>query len=270
MIRPPDALDGIAAVIQRDTAIYFSYRFRALSQVLVALMSVALFYYLSRLVNVTAFPSPDSYFAYVVVGLAVLHALTAILAQLPGAVRGELVAGTFERLAMSPLGPAMGIVALSCFPVLSALATGVVTLALAHFVFGLSFASATWLLALPAALLAVESLMPFALLIAAVVLRSKQAGNAGQLVVVALSLAGGVYFPPALLPPWIEWVSEVQPFTPALELLRYLLIGTETESPPAVEALRLAAFAVVALPIGYRVLLAAVAACRRRGTLIEY
>ena len=80
----------------------------------------------------------------------------------------------------------------------------------------------------------------------------------------------GVYFPPALLPAWLEWISEVQPFTPALELLRHLLVGTPTGSPPLVQALRLAAFAVIATPIAYRVLTAAVATCRRRGTLIEY
>jgi ABC-type multidrug transport system permease subunit len=263
-------LDAFAAVARRDAEIYFSYRFRAVSQALVALLSLTLFYYVSRLVSVQRFPTGDAYFAYVVVGLAVLHVLTAILAQLPNAVRSELLAGTFERLVVSPLGAAAGIVAMSAFPVLSALLTGVLTIVLAHFVFGLQLAGASALLAAPAALLAVASLMPFALLVAAVVLLSKQAGSAGHLVVIGLSLAGGVYFPPELLPSWLSWISEVQPFTPALELLRHLLVGTPTESAPATEALRLALFAAIATPIAYRILLWAAAFCRRRGTLIEY
>lgn len=263
-------LDGIAAVVRRDAIIYFSYRGRAVTQVLVALLSLTLFYYVSRLVNVAEFPDPDAYFAYVTVGLAVLHALTAILGQLPTLVRSELVAGTFERLAVSPLGPAAGIAAMSGFPVLSALVTGVITIVLAHVVFGLDLAGWSCLLAVPGALLAVAALMPFALLVAAVVLLSKQAGNAGNLVVIALSLAGGVYFPPELLPGWIGWITDVQPFTPALELLRHLIVGTPTDPSPWIEALRLLLFALIATPIAYRVLTGAVGLCRRRGTLIEY
>jgi ABC-2 type transport system permease protein len=263
-------MPAVAAVIHRDAIIYFSYRGRAVGQVFVTLLSVALFYYVSRLVNVAAFPTPDSYFAYVVVGLAVLHLLTAVLAQLPTLLRGELMSGTFERLAMAPLGPAAGVVAMSIFPAAVALVTGTLTVCLAHFVFGLALAGWTCLLAIPAAVLAVASLMPFALVVAGVVLLSKQAGNAGQLVVVGLSLVGGVYFPPALLPDWLQWIADVQPFTPSLELLRHLIIGMPTETAPGLQALRLVGFTVIAAPLGYRVLVAAVGACRRRGTLIEY
>jgi ABC-2 type transport system permease protein len=88
--------------------------------------------------------------------------------------------------------------------------------------------------------------------------------------VIALSLAGGVYYPPELMPEWIRWVSDVQPFTPALDLLRHLLVGSPATIPPGEAVVRLAAFAVLATPLAYGVLGAAVAACRRRATLVEY
>ncbi len=263
-------LDGVLAIVRRDAAIYFSYRFRALSQALIALFSLTLFYYVSRLVGVRRFPDPEDYFAFVVVGLVILQALTATLALVPNNLRTELVAGTFERLVVSPLGPAAAVAAMTIFPVVAAFATGAVTLLLATTLFGLSLAGASALLAIPVAVLAILAFLPFALLVAALVLLSKQAGNIGNLVVVGLSLAGGVYFPPDLMPGWIRWVTEVQPFTPALELLRHLLIGAATTDPPGLELLRLAAFAVLMTPPAYWVLTAAVALCRRRGTLIEY
>ena len=266
----PARLDGVLAVLRRDAAIYFSYRARMVSQAIIALFSLTLFFYLSRLVGVTRFRDPDDYFAYVTVGLIVLHILTATLALVPNNIRTELVAGTFERLVVSPLGPTMGVVAMTLFPTLAALATGLLTLGFALVLFGLPLAGAQALLAIPAIILAVGAFLPFALLVSALVLLSKQAGNLGNLVVVGLSLAGGVYYPPDLMPPWIRWVTEVQPFTPALELLRHLLIGTETQQAPAWDALRLAAFAVVATPIGYWALRRAVGVCRRRGTLVEY
>ena len=45
-------------------------------------------------------------------------------------------------------------------------------------------------------------------------------------------------------------MSEVQPFTPATDLLRHLLVGTPLEHPAAIELLKLVLFALVALAAG--------------------
>lgn len=189
---------------------------------------------------------------------------------MPNTIRTELVAGTFERLAISPLGPTLGVCAMTLFPALAAAVTGVLTLVFAVVIFGCPLAGPEALLAIPVGVLAIGSFLPFALLVAALVLISKQAGNLGSLVVIILSLAGGVYYPPELMPGWISWVSEVQPFTPALELLRHLIIGTPLDGSPGAAAARLAAFALLATPLAFMVLRSAVALCRRRGTLVEY
>jgi ABC-2 type transport system permease protein len=264
------SVDGVLGVAQRDAAIFFSYRLRAASQALLALLSVTLFYYVSRLVGTARFPTADDYFAFVVVGLVILHSLTATLVVLPNTIRTELVAGTFERLAISPLGPTLGVCAMTLFPALAAAVTGVLTLAFAVIIFGCPLAGPEAFLALPVGVLAIASFLPFALLVAALVLISKQAGNVGGLMVIILSLAGGVYYPPEMMPSWIRWVSEVQPFTPALELLRHLLIGSPLDGSIGQATARLAAFALLATPLAYLVLRSAVSLCRRRGTLVEY
>ena len=100
---------------------------------------------------------------------------------------------------------------------------------------------------------------------------SKQAGNIGNLVVIGLSLSGGVYYPPELMPALdAAGSARCSPSRPALELLRHLLIDAPTEGSPALDALRLALFAAVMTPVSYWVLRAAVRTCRRRGTLTEY
>lgn len=86
------------AIVRRDVLLFLSYRLRLVTQLAAIFLNVALFYYVSRLVNVQRFPAPDSYFAYVVVGLT----------------------GTFERLVVSPLGPVGSVVAMSAFPALLA------------------------------------------------------------------------------------------------------------------------------------------------------
>ena len=50
------SVDGVLGVARRDAAIFFSYRLRAVSQALLALLSVTLFYSVSRLVGTARFP----------------------------------------------------------------------------------------------------------------------------------------------------------------------------------------------------------------------
>src|ERR1039457_2919239 len=114
--------------MRRDLQLFLSYRLRLVSQVFATLFGLMLFYYVSRLVKVPAFPTHDDYFAYVVVGLASMELLPATLHAVPNSLRSELVAGTFERMVVSPFGPLGGIVAMSLFPMV--MATVMVTITL--------------------------------------------------------------------------------------------------------------------------------------------
>lgn len=265
------ALDvaGAVAIVKRDFVIFASYRLRFLSEIVAAVLGVALFYYISRLVTGGAFTSSDDYFAYAVIGLAVLEVLTACLLVLPMALRQELVAGTFERSLVSAFGPIPSLLAMSVFPFLSSLVSAMITIAVAALVFGMPVEWSTAPLALPVSLLGFVAFLPFAVLVTATVFVIKQVGAGAGFLVTCLSLVAGVLFPVALLPDWIEWTSEVQPLTPALDLLRHLVVGSPIDS--AWEDLaRLAAFAAVLLPASVLVLRTCLRYAQRHGTVLEY
>ncbi len=262
--------DSAIGLVKRDARIFLSYRLRFVSQVFAALFSVILFYYISRLVTVSSFPSPDAYFAFTVVGLVILEVLVSTISNLPGRVRQELVAGTFERLVLSPFGPVAGIASMTIFPFLLALCTGVITLAFAVAVFGMPVQWSTAALSVPLAFLGGLAFLPFALLIAASVIVAKQAESGVGFLVTGISLIGGFFFPVALLPGWIEWLSHVQPFTPTLELLRNVLVGTPLEGTAWGAVLKIVLWAVVLLPPAVWTLSRAIRLSQRRGTIIEY
>ena len=67
---------------------------------------------------------------------------------------------------------------------------------------------------------------------AAAVVVFKQTNAGATFIVTGVTLLAGVYFPVALLPGWIEWASDVQPFTPALDLLRTRWSGRPRRHPP--------------------------------------
>jgi ABC-2 type transport system permease protein len=257
-----------AAIVRRDAQVYFSYRARVFTQLGSMLFSVALFYYLSRLLRVSTFASPDAYFAFAVVGIAVVSVIQSTLA-LPTTLRGELMAGTFERMLLSPFGAVRSALAMMLFPMLNALVVSTLTIASAALIFGLDVHLSTVALAPPAAVLAALSFSALAIAVAAVVVVFKQAPGMG-LVIAGITLISGFYFPTDLLPGWIRWTSDVQPFTPAVNLLRDLVVGLPTPESPWVYAAKLWLFTLALTPLAAVLLGKALELGQRRGTIIEY
>jgi ABC-2 type transport system permease protein len=263
-------LEGAIGMVKRDARLFLSYRFRFASQILSAFFSVTLFYYISRLVRVGSFDTSDAYFAFAVVGLVILEVLVSTISGLPARVRQELVAGTFERVILSPFGAVAGVASMTVFPFLLALVSGAITIAFAVVVFGMQLRWATAPLSIPVAFLGGLAFLPFALLIAGAVIVVKQAESGVGYVVTFISLIGGFFFPVALLPDWLQWLSRVQPFTPTLQLLRNLLVGTPLHGSPSVFLLKIVLWAVVLLPPTAWALARAVRVGQQRGTIIEY
>jgi ABC-2 type transport system permease protein len=262
-------VDATAGFFKRDLTGFLSYRLRFLSQVFGTFFSVTLFYYISRLITIGTFKTPDAYFAFAVVGIAIMSTLVTSLSALPARVRQELVAGTFERVILSPFGPVAGISAMVLFPMLLALVEATLTITFAAAVFGMPI-KATAVLAVPAAFLASVSFVPLALLASASVIVAKQVQTGIGFLVTGISLISGAFFPVSLLPSWIRWTENVQPFTPALNLLRNLIAGTPMNGTTAGTLLKLAGFIAIFMPLGWYALRWAVRTSQRRGTIIEY
>jgi ABC-2 type transport system permease protein len=262
------SLAAAGAIFRRDLHIFLSYRAQAVSQIFSALFSLALFYYISRLLRVETFGSPDSYFAFVVIGLIILSVTQSTLV-LSGTLRSELVAGTFERMLLSPFGPVRSALSMVVFPMALALFMAFWTVVFATSIFGLDLQWSTAALAIPVGVISALSFSAIALMIAAAVVVFKQAPGANVLIAL-ISLVAGFYFPVSLLPDWIQWVSEVQPFTPSVELLRNVLVGLPLADPVWTYALKLVGFVAILLPLSTLLLARGIAVGQRRGTIIEY
>lgn len=263
-------LAATSAIVKRDAAIFLSYRGRLVAQLTGGFFGVAIFYYVSRLVTAHSFHSSNDYFAFVVVGIATFGILTSTLATIPSEIRQELVAGTFERILLSPFGPVAAIISMTVFPFILGLLGGIVTISLAAVAFGMPIKWSTAALTVPVLTLGALTFVPFGLLAAAGAIALKQAALGVGLVTTLISLIGGVFFPVALLPSWIKWTSEFQPFTPTLDLLRHLLVGTHMNGSISASLLKMALFATVLLPPTVLALRGSIRLAQRRGNIIEY
>ncbi len=262
-------LDAMWGIVRRDAILFSSYRTQVVSQLLGPLFTITLFYYISHVLTARTIHSPGGYFGFVIVGLVIVQVLTISLGIMPVTVRQELVSGTIERFLVSAHGPVNGILGTMFFPLCNALLTGVLMLGAAALVFGLPLAS-TAALAIPVSLLGILAFTPFALLLVALVMVFKQVTSATQFIIAGVAIVGGLYFPIAVLPGWIRWASEVQPFTPAADLMRHLLVNAPLAHSAGVDLLKLAAFVAVLLPAGFLLLRVAIRHGQRSGTIAEY
>ena len=262
-------IDAFWGVVRRDGIVFITYRSQVITQVVGMLFNLTIFFFISRLLRSKLFHTPGEYFAYVVVGLVIMQVLITTLGLTPTQVRQELVAGTMERFLVSPFGASNGVVAMMLFPIFSSLITGGIMLVIATTVFGLPLAG-TAPLALPIAVLGSLAFIPFALALVAVVIAFKQATVGTQFVVSGIAIVGGLYFPAKVLPAWLRWTSQVQPFAPAADLLRHTLVNQPLIEPAGVDVLKLVAFTAVLFPVSMWLLRRSIVYGQRRGTIIEY
>jgi ABC-2 type transport system permease protein len=263
-------LRAAGAVVRRDWRITVSYRTRFLTQILSVFFTLTMLHFFSRLVHVSSFKTPEAYFAFALIGLITLQILNSTLYSPPGTLRQELVAGTFERFVLSPMGGVRGSLALMLFPFMYAVATGIVMLALAAPLYGVHLHWATLPLIVPVGLLGALSFAPFGVLFLAVVLLVKQAISGAAFIIAGISLIAGLYFPISLLPAWLRTLSELQPFTPAVDLMRHVMVGTPLHQGLATELAKMVGFTAVLLPLSAVALSVALRVSRRRGTILEY
>ncbi|HEX4484050.1 MAG TPA: ABC transporter permease [Solirubrobacteraceae bacterium] len=269
MSRALTAWSAFAMIMRRDLHVYLSYRTRLVSQVLTAIFSLTLFYYVSRLVRLSEFRSPAGYFSFVVIGIALVSVMYSCF-LVPELVRQELVAGTFDRLLLSPFGAVRSVVAMTLFPLVLSFALAAITIGLGCAIFGMRLHWSTVPVAIPVMALALLAFLPLGLLFAALAIVVKQGAVGTSWVIAAMALTSGVYFPLAVLPQWMQTIGGLQPFTPATSVLRHLLVDSPIGGSVSSALLKLVGFAVVLLPASIALLSAAIRVGQRRGTIIEY
>lgn len=264
----------LAAFIRRDWLIARHYRLSSLLTVSDVLVTVAMFYYLSRLIAPSGFlgaaeVAADGYFAFVVVGMALLRILTVALAGFSTKLREDQLSGSLEALFTSAGPRWVIIVGSGAFDMLRATVTALLLLVIAAIFFGFRIhptaeSAASLLLAVPTTL---ALFVAVGIAFAGFTLVFRRTLAALSLLTGALSVLGGVYFPVSLLPSPIEELARLLPFTWAVETVRSGLLGGDVE---LAKLTLLVVAAAVAVPISLNLFRQALDHARRTGTLTHY
>lgn len=263
---------SLAAFLRRDWRIARSYRLQFALDVAIVPLSLALFFFLSRLVDPARLPNDvdlaQGYFSYAALGVVVLRMVQTALTTFATKLSTEQTTGTFETLLAEPVSATIVVLGTASFELLRALVIGAATLLVAT-LFGLRIdvgvGSIVGLVVGLPSLMATFAAVGVILGAFAVVV--KQVTALLGLATAALGLLAGAYFPIELLPGPLRIVANLLPFTWGIDVLRAALLRGELDGD---RLALLTGFAVVALPLSLWLFGRSLDRARREGTLAQF
>ncbi len=262
------------AFLRRDYLLASSPRFAWVWQVGSIVFAVPTLYYLGRLVQPAASPHlaafGSDYFAFVILGVAMATFLSATLTVSGAALQREGGAGTLEALLAMPTSPLTLVLASSCWHILIAAGQAAFYLALAGAVFGLNLSHANLLSAAVVLLIATSTFLALGILSASFVLLFRQPDPVLRVFAGASALLAGVFYPPSVLPPLLQYLGQFIPLTYALRALRLALLRGYAIGELKGEVGVLLAFLAVSMSLATVVLPWAVRQAKHFGTLTWY
>lgn len=264
----------IWAFFTRDLQNEMSYRLSFWLQILSILPIVAAFFYLSRVfghaVSGPLQPYGGDYFPFVLIGVAVQGHLTQSLNGFSSSIRESQLSGTLEMIMATPT---------SLFTLLAGSTLyGFFFNALRVFIYlaagALLFQARFHWTRLPVVILTLAltatAFSAVGMFSAAFVIAFKKGDPVNWVFGVMSFLLGGVYYPVAVLPEWVQAAAQWIPTTHALEAMRQALLFSDDRFHPWSHLLILAAWSAVCLPPAVACCSMAVKHALRKGSLGHY
>jgi ABC-2 type transport system permease protein len=265
----------VAAFLVRDFLWDLSYPLSFFWRGSGILFNLVTFYFLGYLVSgstvghLSAYGG-GSYFPFVLVGLALATFQGVALTSISQAIQYGMYSGTLEAMLVTPTSLSTIVFSSVLYQFVSSLLSLLLYLVFGAVLFGFSLAKANFLSAGVMLALSLLAHLPLGIFSASFLLIFKRGDPVTSLVGSFSSLLGGVYFPLAVLPGWLQSVSFFLPFTHALEGLRQAVLNGRTVLELSTQVIVLSIFAVILLPLSLTVFTYAIHQAKRLGTLSQF
>ncbi len=243
-----------AAFLRKDLRIALSYRLQFVFQFTQVFFSVALIYFIGKMVSTSGASRAlaaygADYFSFALVGLAINSYPKTGLITVTNELRQMMNQGVFEALCAGPAEYKWLLLYTTLWPFLfETIRVGFYFL-LGVLFFGLTFPRANWLGAGAVLLATVPIFLMLGVLSCSILIVVKKGDPINWIFSGLSGLLAGTMFPVAVLPPWLQAVAFCLPLTHALEAFRRCLLAGASLWDVHRHFLALAVFAGVLLPI---------------------
>ena len=263
--------DRMRAFAIRDFQLALSYRLAFFLRALTILIVVTIAYYISRIFvgNGNLFSDWRDPLAAWITGLAVLNYFMTNFSSLATAIRSEQLQGTLESVLMTPISVPGLIIASSTLDFLEATLYSSLYLVFGALFFDVTY-KGSYVLAFLIMILTTLVFASLGILSASFAMVFKKGDPIAVLLGTSTAVFSGVFFPPQLLPDFMQNISKILPATYGLEAIRGVLIENNGLAEARGPIVTLLTFLAVLLPISLWVFSRAVRRAKREGSLIQY
>jgi ABC-2 type transport system permease protein len=261
------------AFLKRDFQVQRSYRLQFLYQFGGSFLTLATFAFLARLVpgnQESLRPYGSDYFTFVLVGTAVFGFLSTSLNSFADTLAREQTTGTLESLLSTPNDPRVVLVGGAIWPFCLSVLQLAIYFVIGVFVFGARISAPRFLLLVVVLAIALTTFSALGLLTAALLIQTKRATLIATAFGSAFTLLGGVTYPVAVLPHWLQGIAMLLPITYGLDAVRASLLTSLDTARIGKDVLALVTFAVVLLPAALWLFGWSTDRARREGSLSHY
>lgn len=265
----------VAAFFIRDLLWELSYPLNFFWRGSNIVLSLITFYFLGYLVagstaGYLASYGSGNYFPFVLVGLALASFQGVALTSITHAIQYGMYTGTLEAMLVTPTSLSTIVFSSVLYQFVSSLLSILLFVLFGALLFDFSLAEANLLSAAVMLILTLLAHLPMGIFSASFLLIFKRGDPLTQLVGSFSSLLGGVFFPLAVLPGWLQMVSFFLPFTHALEGLRQAVLNGRSLMDLTTQVAVLGIFSAVLLPLSLVLFSYAVHQAKRLGTLSQF
>jgi ABC-2 type transport system permease protein len=256
---------------RKDFRVARTYRLSFVLSIFAAFYGLLSFYFVTRVVGDSpTVGTPDEYFRFIVVGVAMSNILRASVMTAAANARRDQLEGTLEILATQPVSPLALALGWSALPVGEAVLDGAIT-ALVAIPLGFTGFTPDWISVVVVLAVSVVAFMAIGFLGAGLVLAIQQGTGAMGLVTAGMALTSGAVFPVSVLPAPLQAISAISPLTYALRAMRDALLDGRSVPDLLDGSLGILLLECVALlPLATLVLIASLRYARARGTLARF
>ncbi len=262
------------AFVKKDVLEETSYKLAFLLHISGIFFQIFVFFFLSKLIGRESVPAlkpyGGDYFAFVLIGIAFAGYHMAALSGFSTSIREAQMKGTLEAVLLTQTGIRSVVLCSSLYRFLWTSLTIVAYLLIGAVLFGVTIGGANALGALLVLVLTIASSSGLGIISASFVMVFKRGDPLAFAFSGASFLLGGVYYPVAVLPGWLQKVSYILPLRHSLEGMRLSLLKGAPMSVIAPNVLALVGFTVILLPIGLVCFQYAVNRAKMDGSLTHY
>jgi ABC-2 type transport system permease protein len=215
----------IWAFIKKDAGIAVSYRLQFIFQFSQVFFSVAIIYFIGKMIENTGGSSllkvyGSDYFSFALVGLAVTGFLRAGLVTITNDIRQIMNQGTLEAMCATPIGYTWLLLCSSLWPFLFESIRVVFYFLVGIVIFGLRFENANWTATAMTMALTIPIFLMLGITSSSILILVKKGDPINWIFSGAASLLAGTMFPIAIMPAWLRAIAMSMPLTHSLEAMR--------------------------------------------------